>query len=98
MKRYVVLRRSELGNSANDYFEKPLFFYTLEEAEGAVEKWRSFLDGYPCCGDAFVATIPIYGRWKGAGMGDYCCSWCGSQFSGSEDWEYCPKCGAYMQG
>lgn len=38
------------------------------------------------------------GRWKGNGMGDYRCSECWSVYSGGDEFEYCPHCGAYMKG
>lgn len=38
------------------------------------------------------------GRWKGAGMGDYYCSLCCSQYSGADEYNYCPNCGAKMKG
>ena len=34
-------------------------------------------------------------RWKGAGMGDYYCGWCGKKVSGNRE-RYCPECGAEM--
>ena len=34
------------------------------------------------------------GRWKGAGMGVYMCSWCG-EFVGKQ-YTYCPYCGILM--
>lgn len=37
-----------------------------------------------------------HGRWKGAGMGDYMCSWCGEVVSGNR-YHYCPNCGADMR-
>lgn len=36
------------------------------------------------------------GRWKGAGLGDYYCSVCGHEVSGSNRSEECPECGATM--
>lgn len=36
------------------------------------------------------------GRWKGAGLGDYLCSNCWSVFSGGDEYNYCPNCGAKM--
>lgn len=38
-----------------------------------------------------------HGRWKGAGMGDYMCSWCTTIVSGNL-YHYCPNCGAIMDG
>lgn len=38
---------------------------------------------------------PKHGRWKGAGMGDYMCSWCATVVSGNR-YHYCPNCGAKM--
>ena len=38
------------------------------------------------------------GRWKGAGMGDYYCSLCCVQYSGADEYNYCPNCGAKMKG
>ena len=38
------------------------------------------------------------GRWKGAGMGDYYCSLCCGQYSGADEYNYCPNCGAKMKG
>lgn len=35
-------------------------------------------------------------RWKGAGMGDYTCSYCGETFSGGNRFRYCPNCGTLM--
>ena len=37
-----------------------------------------------------------YGRWKGAGMGDYLCSECWEVYSGGDKFTYCPNCGAKM--
>lgn len=40
------------------------------------------------------------GRWKGAGFGDYYCSWCNSTYCiGAERldlYKFCPCCGADM--
>ena len=36
------------------------------------------------------------GRWKGAGMSDYMCSWCGEVVSGNK-YTYCPYCGIPMR-
>jgi len=36
------------------------------------------------------------GRWKGEGMGDYRCSWCGEV--SSQQTNFCPNCGADMRG
>lgn len=36
-----------------------------------------------------------HGRWKGWGMGDYCCTQCGMIVSGNK-FKYCPYCGAKM--
>ena len=38
------------------------------------------------------------GRWKGAGLGDYLCSECWEQISGGDRFNYCPNCGAKMDG
>ena len=38
------------------------------------------------------------GRWKGAGMGDYYCSLCNTTYSGGDEYNYCPNCGAKMKG
>jgi rubrerythrin len=38
------------------------------------------------------------GRWKGAGLGDYYCSLCCSTYSGGDEYNYCPNCGANMKG
>ena len=38
------------------------------------------------------------GRWKGAGMGDYYCSLCCNTYSGGDEFNYCPNCGAKMDG
>ena len=35
-------------------------------------------------------------HWKGAGMGDYYCSWCCGQYSGGNRFHFCPNCGAAM--
>lgn len=44
-----------------------------------------------------IKAEPIkHGRWKGAGMGDYMCSWCGEVVSGNR-YHYCPNCGARME-
>lgn len=37
----------------------------------------------------------VYGRWKGAGMGDYQCSVCDETVSGNQH-RRCPHCGAHM--
>lgn len=37
------------------------------------------------------------GRWKGAGMGDYYCSLCNTTYSGGDEYNYCPNCGAKMK-
>lgn len=37
----------------------------------------------------------VHARWKGAGMGDYYCSWCNEAVSGNQ-LEECPHCGAKM--
>ena len=39
-----------------------------------------------------------HGRWKGAGLGDYLCSECWEVYSGGNDFNYCPNCGAKMGG
>lgn len=39
-----------------------------------------------------------YGRWKGAGLGDYLCSECWEVYSGGNEFKYCPNCGAKMDG
>lgn len=36
------------------------------------------------------------GRWKGEGMGDYRCSWCGEVSHPQTN--FCPNCGADMRG
>lgn len=36
-------------------------------------------------------------RWKGAGLGDNMCSNCLTVFSGGDEYNFCPYCGAYMQ-
>ena len=36
-------------------------------------------------------------RWKGAGLGDYYCSLCCSQYSGGDKYNICPNCGAQME-
>lgn len=38
------------------------------------------------------------GRWKGAGLGDYYCSICQTTFSGGDEYNFCPHCGAKMKG
>ena len=35
-------------------------------------------------------------RWKGAGMGDYSCSLCNATYSGGNEYNFCPDCGAWM--
>ena len=40
-----------------------------------------------------VMVVPE-GRWKGAGFGDYRCSLCDEETSGTPD--FCPCCHAYM--
>ena len=37
------------------------------------------------------------GRWKGAGMGDYYCSLCQEMYSGGDEYNFCPNCGAKMK-
>jgi hypothetical protein len=37
------------------------------------------------------------GRWKGAGLGDYLCSECWSVYSGGDEYNFCPNCGAKMK-
>lgn len=37
------------------------------------------------------------GRWKGAGLGDYYCSICNTQYSGSDEYNFCPNCSAKMR-
>lgn len=39
----------------------------------------------------------VRARWKGAGLGDYSCSWCGEVVSGNNH-NFCPNCGAKMDG
>lgn len=70
---------------------------------------RRFKDGF--CGDAWWnSTIVLSainetpsaqperktGRWKGEGMGDYRCSWCGEVSHPQTN--FCPNCGADMRG
>lgn len=47
-------------------------------------------------------TVDVLGvreaRWKGAGMGDYYCSLCCATYSGGDEFNYCPNCGARMKG
>lgn len=43
--------------------------------------------------DKPVMVVPE-GRWKGAGFGDYRCSLCDEETSGTPD--FCPHCHAYM--
>ena len=38
----------------------------------------------------------VYGRWEGAGMGDYYCSLCSEEISGNYH-NFCPNCGADMR-
>ena len=56
-----------------------------------------------------VKTIPtadvvevVHGYWKGKPIAGYCtvrCSVCGSAFLDNEGrWNYCPNCGAKMDG
>ena len=44
------------------------------------------------------AVYEVYGRWKGAGLGDYLCSACWERVSGGNRFKYCPNCGAKMDG
>ena len=46
--------------------------------------------------EAYDKTPIRTGRWKGAGMGDYMCSWCGEVVSGNK-YTYCPYCGILMR-
>ena len=63
------------------------------------------VEGNDCtkCGIALKAAEEIQAagyrkereaRWKGAGMGDYCCSLCQHTISGRT--KFCPECGAKM--
>jgi rubrerythrin len=45
--------------------------------------------------DAPTINPLIQGRWKGAGMGDYMCSWCNEVYNGKSN--FCPNCGADMR-
>lgn len=36
-------------------------------------------------------------RWKGAGLGDYYCSICNATYSGGNEYNFCPNCGAKMR-
>ena len=38
-----------------------------------------------------------HARWKGAGFGDYYCSLCASEYSGADEFNFCPNCGADMR-
>lgn len=55
---------------------------------------------YEICSEDLKPGVPVEvvvvpeGRWKGAGMGDYYCSYCDEVTSGTP--EYCPHCHAYM--
>ena len=43
-----------------------------------------------------IERLPVReGRWKGAGMGGYSCSWCMETVAGNR-YDYCPNCGAVM--
>jgi rubrerythrin len=35
-------------------------------------------------------------RWKGAWLGDYYCSLCNATYSGGNEYNFCPNCGARM--
>ena len=48
------------------------------------------------CNDCVNKPVK-HGRWKGAGMGDYMCSWCATVVSGNR-YRYCPNCGSKMDG
>lgn len=57
----------------------------LHFADATVKDTRWFFD-------TFVIELESEtARWKGAGMGDYDCSYCGERVSGNS-LKYCPKC------
>lgn len=69
------------------------------------EEWSD--DNHCCCSYNRKEAEALYnagyrkqkeGRWKGAGLGDYYCSLCCSTYSGGDDYNYCPNCGAKMEG
>lgn len=57
--QYVLLRSSDISKSEYDFFEKPLVFESLSDAEQAQKEWFSFLQSYPCNGDAIIAQILV---------------------------------------
>ena len=44
--------------------------------------------------EAYENKPILKGRWKGAGMGDYMCSYCGEVVN--KKYTYCPYCGIPM--
>ena len=59
--------------------------------KGEAGKARTLIANAP----AVDAVEVKYGRWKGAGMGDYRCSLCWEVVSGNNH-NFCPNCGADM--
>ena len=51
---YCVLINTELANAKYDYYEKPCFFDTLEEAEAYADKRLAQIREYPAYADAAI--------------------------------------------
>lgn len=49
----------------------------------------------PFCGRKLNVEYVVHARWKGAGFGDYECSYCGHRVGGNRLKE-CPSCKAIM--
>jgi hypothetical protein len=87
MARYVDVDGLGVGRKNRDVFNVP------ELADG----WNSLFDLLEEAPTADVVEVK-YGRWKGAGLGDYLCSECWEVYSGGNEFNYCPNCGAKMDG
>ena len=91
---------------------KDLIKEIFNELDSCVCYIEDQLDSVPDCFSALKEDISVLkdryqnntnylvrreGRWKGAGFGDYYCSLCCSEYSGAEEYNYCPNCGAKMK-
>lgn len=68
-------------------------FRTIQNWENGVTKCPDYVERLLL---EWLHSRKSTARWKGAGLGDYYCSLCCSQYSGGDEFNYCPNCGAKM--
>ena len=59
--KYCVLIRTELASDKYDYYEKPRFFDTLEDAEAYANQRNNEIAEFPANVDAFIFCDAIGG-------------------------------------